>query len=93
MTDLDVLNMKIPLILSTLQFMSSLNFIVSLLEHEKSFIILRPGFSMFLLFLNFHMPCLNRFYELCREKTCFLHMRKQRHRSAAQLISSFVFAT
>ena len=23
-------------------------------------------------------------YELCHEKTCFLHMRKQRHRSAAR---------
>ena len=27
------------------------------------------------------------------EKTSFLHMRKQRRRSAAQLISAFVFAT
>ena len=24
------------------------------------------------------------FYELCREKICFLHMQKQRHRSAAR---------
>ena len=28
-----------------------------------------------------------------REKACFLHMRKKRCRSAAELISTFVFAT
>ena len=32
-------------------------------------------------------------YEPCHEKTGFLHMWKQRRRSAAQLISVFVFAT
>ena len=31
-------------------------------------------------------------YELRHEKTCFLHMRKQRRRSTAKLISAFVFA-
>ena len=31
-------------------------------------------------------------YEPHHEKTGFLHMRKQRHRSAAQSISAFVFA-
>ena len=32
-------------------------------------------------------------YELCHEKTCILHMRKQRHRSEKRLgISTFVFA-
>ena len=30
---------------------------------------------------------------LCHEKTCFLHMGKRSLRSAAQLISAFVFAT
>ena len=32
-------------------------------------------------------------YEPRREKTGYLHMRKQRRRSAAKLISAFVFAT
>ena len=32
-----------------------------------------------------------RQFEPHHEKTCFLHMRKQSHRSAAQLISAFVF--
>ena len=32
-------------------------------------------------------------YEPHHEKTCYLHMRKQRCRSAAQLISAFVLAT
>ena len=37
------LNLKIPLILAISIFISILNFMLSSVEHEKSFITLRPG--------------------------------------------------
>ena len=42
MTDFDYLNLEIPLILAVLIFMSSLKFMLSCVEHEKSFITLGP---------------------------------------------------
>ena len=43
MTAFGDLTMKSPLILAFSVFMSSLNFMLSSLEHEKSFITLGPG--------------------------------------------------
>ena len=42
MTVFDILNLKIPLILSISILMSKSNFILSLVEHDKSFITLEP---------------------------------------------------
>ena len=45
MTGFGDLNLKSPLILAISVFMSSLNFMLSLVEHEKSFITLGPGYD------------------------------------------------
>ena len=77
MTVFHDLNMKRPLIHAILIFMSSLIFMLSLVEHEKSFIT-SGG-----LVRNTKRQILS-LYEPRREKTGFLHMRKQRRRSASR---------
>ena len=43
MTVFSDFNLKFPIIWATSVFMSSLNFMLSRVKHEKSFITLRPG--------------------------------------------------
>ena len=43
MTGFDDISLNISMILASLIFMGSLNFILSRVEHEKSFITLGPG--------------------------------------------------
>ena len=38
-----LINVEIPTIVGILTFMSKINFVLSWIEHEKSFITLRPG--------------------------------------------------
>ena len=48
-----LINVKVPTVVGILTFMSRKNFMLSLLEHEKSFITSRPGFR-FYRFLSIH---------------------------------------
>ena len=41
-----LINVKMPTIVGILTFMSRINFVLSRVEHEKSFITLGPGYSM-----------------------------------------------
>ena len=42
-----LINVKMPTIVGILTFMSRVNFVLSLVEHEKSFITLGPGSKLF----------------------------------------------
>ena len=46
MTGFVDLNLKFPMILAISEFMSSFNFMLSGVEHEKSFITLGPGSNL-----------------------------------------------
>ena len=60
--------------------------------HNKQF--LQKGFLTCICHLNVSSCCVSTLDEPCHEKTCFMHtIRKQRRRSAAQLIGALVFAT